>query len=267
VSRFALDWLALREPVDPAARNRVILAQVAAAFSDRDSVRVVDLGSGAGSTLRALAPHLPPGQSWTLVDNDADLLAAAAAAAAADSRDTAVTTKRLDLAGDLEKAFAGGADLVTTSALLDLVSADWLNALVRQLAARRLPLYAALTYDGFMQFTPDHPLDDEAVVLFNQHQTRNKGLGDALGPQAVEAASERLRLDGAMVTAGRSDWRLEPHGAALQRAFLEGMAAAVRETGGLAGADLDDWQRFRLQSAAQSASIIQVGHVDLFARF
>jgi spermidine synthase len=99
VSRFALDWLALREPVDHAARNRVILAQVAAAFSDRDSVRVVDLGSGAGSTLRALAPHLPPGQSWTLVDNDADLLAAAAAAAAADSRDTAGTTERVDHGG------------------------------------------------------------------------------------------------------------------------------------------------------------------------
>ena len=263
MTRFALSWLSLREPADHAARNRVIMAQVAAAFSDRAAVRVLDLGSGSGSTLRALAPHLPAGQSWTLIDNDPDLLAAAAA----DVREIAVTTVQLDLAGDPADAFAADADLATTSALLDLVSADWLAALVAQLASRRLPFYAALSYDGSMQFAPEHPLDGEAVRLFNQHQAGDKGFGNALGPQAVEVASERLRLRGAAVTTGRSDWRLEPHNAALQRAFLEGMATAVAETGGLAGADLDEWRRVRLTSVAEATSIVHVGHLDLFARF
>jgi hypothetical protein len=39
-------------------------------------------------------------------------------------------------------------DLITTSALLDLVSADWLERLTVEAAARRLPIYAALTYQG-----------------------------------------------------------------------------------------------------------------------
>ena len=54
----------------------------------------------------------------------------------------------VDLARDLEAALDGPVDLVTTSALLDLVSDDWLERLAIEAAARRLPVYAALSYDG-----------------------------------------------------------------------------------------------------------------------
>jgi len=50
-----------------------------------------------------------------------------------------VTTTLLDLARDLELALDGPLDLVTTSALLDLVSPEWLDRLVVEVAARRLP--------------------------------------------------------------------------------------------------------------------------------
>ena len=55
-----------------------------------------------------------------------------------------VTTTPIDLERDLEAALDGPADLVTTSALLDLVSDAWLNRLAIEAAARRLPVYAAL---------------------------------------------------------------------------------------------------------------------------
>ena len=61
---FSADWLALREPYDARARNAEVLASVAAAFSDQSAISVVDLACGTGSTLRAIAPHLPPRQNW-----------------------------------------------------------------------------------------------------------------------------------------------------------------------------------------------------------
>ena len=75
MSGFSAQWLALREPYDLRARNATVLAAVAAAFADQPAVAVVDLACGAGASLRAIGPHLPPRQSWRLVDNDLGLLA------------------------------------------------------------------------------------------------------------------------------------------------------------------------------------------------
>src|SRR5262249_5363945 len=74
---FSPDWLALREPYDLAARNGQVLDTVANAFLGQAAISVVDLACGAGATLRAVGPHLPPRQSWRLVDNSLSLLARA----------------------------------------------------------------------------------------------------------------------------------------------------------------------------------------------
>ena len=70
-------------------------------------------------------------------------------------RTVTVTARPIDLVRDLELALDGPLDLVTTSALLDLVSQEWLERLVVEAAARRLPVYAALTYDGRIEFEPE----------------------------------------------------------------------------------------------------------------
>ena len=75
MNAFSADWLALREPYDRFARNPAVLAAVADAVADLPSLRIVDLACGTGSTMRAIAPHLSPRQSWRLVDNNLSLLA------------------------------------------------------------------------------------------------------------------------------------------------------------------------------------------------
>ena len=74
MSGFSAEWLALREPADQRARNSDLLGALTRRFAGRDTLSVVDLGCGAGSNLRALAPALPRRQRWRLVDHDAALL-------------------------------------------------------------------------------------------------------------------------------------------------------------------------------------------------
>ena len=76
---FSADWLALREPADHAARNPDLAARLGAWMARPGARRVLDIGCGSGSTVRALTSHLPDGVRWTLLDHDAALLEAARA--------------------------------------------------------------------------------------------------------------------------------------------------------------------------------------------
>ena len=121
---FSAAWLELREPHDRSARNSSVIEAVTAALSKLPSVTVVDLACGTGSTFRAMRPLLVDRQNWRLVDNDLSLLARAPQSSLPDINVTAVPT---DLNRDLEAVLDGPVDLITTSALLDLVSDDWLQ--------------------------------------------------------------------------------------------------------------------------------------------
>ncbi len=59
-----------------------------------------------------------------------------------------VSFELLDLAKDPEAVFAHKADLVTASALFDLVSESYIKAFVRALAASGAAFYTVLTYNG-----------------------------------------------------------------------------------------------------------------------
>ena len=80
-------------------------------------------------------------------------------------------------------------DLITISALLDLVSEAWLDRFAGNVAARALPVYAALTYDGRIDLSPCtiRSMRPSSAVV-NAHQRTDKGFGPALGPSAAAAA-------------------------------------------------------------------------------
>jgi SAM-dependent methyltransferase len=264
MSSFRAEWLALREPYDRAARSTEVLEAAAEAFRHAPSIAVVDLACGSGATLRALAPRLPPRQRWRLVDNNLSLLAKAAAAG--QPPQLTVTTTPVDLARDLELALDGPLDLVTASALLDLVSAEWLDRLVIEAAARRLPVYAALTYDGRVAVEPARSLDTELLAGFDLHQRTDKGFGPALGPAAAARAVERFEHFGYRVVQGRADWVFEPHDRAVQDALFAGWAEVAPLTTGLSPAVINGWLAGRRADLAQGRSRLRVGHLDIFAR-
>ena len=261
---FSAGWLDLREPHDQRARNPAVLDALAAALAGRDSVAVVDLACGTGATRRAVSSRLPGRQTWRLVDHDRALLARAGRAAPASGIDVATLT--VDIARDLEDALSGPLELVTISALLDLVSAEWLDRLAAAIAGRRLLVYAALTYDGRMAFEPEEPRDAAIIEAVNRHQRGDKGFGPALGPTAASAAIARFEALGYDVVEGASDWRLGGLDRAIQAELIAGWGAAACEIGGLAPGAIDGWLARRGDWLAAGRSSIRVGHVDFFAR-
>jgi SAM-dependent methyltransferase len=262
MSGFAADWLALREPYDARARNPKVLAAVTTSLATLPSLSIVDLACGTGATLRALAPHIPTRQNWKLVDNDLGLLARAANVSHPRAK---VTSTAIDLARDLEAALDGPVDLVTTSALLDLVSDDWLERLAIELAARKLRLYAALTYDGRISLEPTDPFDAIVISAVNDHQRRNKGFGPALGPTAAGQTVARLQAVGFSVVHGTADWEFHPDDRAIQLEVLSGWESAARETEDVALKDVIAWLTRRRDVVAAGRSSIRVGHIDVFA--
>ena len=263
MSGFSADWLALREVFDLRARNPAVLDAVTAALEPLSAVRVVDLASGTGSTLRALSPLLPARQNWKLIDNDLGLLARAKAMPLAGG--IAVTAIPLDLNRDLEAALDGPVDLVATSALLDLVSESWLARLAVEIAARKVPLYAALSYDGAIEFAPPDPLDAEIAAAVNAHQRTDKGFGTALGPAAAGFAIARFQALGYSVVHGASDWEIGPDDFEMQAELLAGWASAARDIGALSAADITAWLRRRRDAVAKGRSSLRVRHVDFLA--
>jgi hypothetical protein len=259
---FSVEWLALRERYDLAARNAAVLGGVADAFLDRSAIAVVDLACGTGATLRAIGPHLPPQQSWRLVDNDLSLLAKASTG---NPPHVTVATKPVDLVRDLELALEEPLDLVTASALLDLVSPEWLDRLIIEAAARQLPVYAALSYDGRAALEPQDAFDAVLLAGFNRHQRTDKGFGPALGPTAAASAVERFEHFGFAVLQGRSDWVLGPDDHDIQNALLVGWLETATQTTELSVFELSGWLDRRQRHLADGRSNMRIGHVDILA--
>jgi SAM-dependent methyltransferase len=260
---FSADWLKLREPHDARARNPVVLDAVAESLAGKGALGIVDLACGTGSTLRAIAPLIPATQNWQLVDNNLSLLARASAMV--PPAGVRFNTVPIDINYDLEAALDGPIDLVATSALLDLASADWLQRLVVEVVARSIPIYAALTYDGRAEISPKNSHDDAILAAVNAHQRRDKGFGPALGPMAASTAAARFEALGYSVVQGAADWLFAPADREIQAEIFAGWASAAREMGTLPLADIVAWLTFRRDEIAAGRSSLRVGHIDFFA--
>ena len=263
MSGFSAEWLSLREPHDLAARNPAVLTAVIDAFKSKPTLRIVDLGCGMGSTLRALAPRLSAAQVWHLIDHDRVLLERASQTALALNVQAAAI--HADLDRDIESLLGEPADLVAMSALLDLVSGEWLGRFANAVADRRLHVYAALSYDGRIEIAPAHPLDAAVVNAVNLHQRSDKGFGRALGPSAAAAAIDQLIQRGYSVHQATADWIASDEDAAFQREIVRGWAAAARDTAAVSVHDAEAWLGFRESEIAGGRSSLRVGHIDFFA--
>jgi hypothetical protein len=296
MNEFSADWLHLREPFDHAARETVAAAlglpgrlARGRTRSPGEALAVIDLACGHGANLRTLAPVLGGAQHWRLVDHDPALLAAVPDALAQwahrheyrfmfedgaggeQAIDIAgpdfhakVVCQRVDLARDLASLDFGASPLVTAAALLDLVSAPWLQALMDQARISRAALLFGLTVDGHLVWNPADPGDELVHRLFSQHQRRDKGFGPALGSQAVAVALQQMVCAGYETLQTQTDWVIDgPLAPEMQRAMVDGMAAAALAQNPAAQDAVQPWKARR--GAGIGSSRLRVGHVDILA--
>ena len=264
---FSIEWLNLREQPDLRARSVELLdlaltfLETGASVSSRP--RVLDLGAGTGATLRAVVRRseaLGKSLNWCLVDNDAQSLEEASRRHGIDCH---LELLNQDLS-DISRLPFAGVTLVTASALLDLVSADFIDRLVASLAEQPgVGLYIALTYDGAMQWTPPHPLDEQVTAVINRDQKEDKGFGLALGPDASSYAETLLEHHGFRVETRPSPWRLRGDDVEMVKEFVTGIGSTVLRESRLDPEVVEEWIQFRHAHASDGHCV--VGHVDLLA--
>jgi SAM-dependent methyltransferase len=291
MSSFSTSWLSLREGADHRSRNSVLQGQVLKYLEQignlKDApLRIIDLGSGTGSNLRALAPLICHDQKWTLIDYDQLLLQAAREKLCAWADDTAnwktnnqsnndskippvtlvknnyviaVHFLQKDLANDLQSVLSEPADLITAAAFFDLVALDWLEQFCKVL---KTSLYTVLTYNGKEAWQPSDPRDTEILEAFHHHQARDKGFGPAAGPLALNNLELLLKRRGFEVFTGSSPWMLGLNDSALIKELSAGTSNAAAETNFVTHEIAKQWGEQRAKS-----SRCEIGHDDLFARY
>lgn len=254
---FAAGWLDLREPYDRAARSRALLQSLTAWRQGRGRLQVVDLGAGTGANLRCTATALGGEQDWTLLELDPALIEAGRGRLAQAT--VGWHYRQLDLAIDLERSVDGGVDLITASALLDLVSEAWLERLVKLQRRTGAALLLVLSVDGRIAWTPMEADDRSVSEVVNWHQLTDKGFGPALGARAVEVLHGLLAEAAGDVLLSPSDWMLGHADQELQLALLAGYVEVAAGT--VEG--LDAWAARRRRLIATGESSLTIGHQDL----
>jgi len=279
------DWLAVREPADLTARSATLVERVRHALASTDTVRGLDLCTGTGSNLRYLIDRLPGRQTWLAADRDAGLLEELPTKLKtwADAHGYSMRTEgqvsslrggrcECDVetrAMDLDRLDAGlfeGRNLVTASALLDLVSESWLRLLATRCREAGATALFTLTYDGRSSCDPVEPEDDMVRELMNMHQKTDKGLGGrAEGPDAWSVAERVFTEAGYRVECAPSNWSIGPPERAFQRMLIEGWARAAVEIAPERADTIAEWLRRRLEHLEAGRSRIVVNHVDMVA--
>ena len=297
---FDADWLSLRNAADTRARSTALTARLAAWLEQRApggvrALQLSDLGSGSGANPRYLAPRLPGPQHWRLFDHDARLLEHARQHCLGlhdrDGQPISAETELIDLR-NIHTTLLAHSDLITASAVLDLVDASWLEHFADICLDIGCAVLITLSVDGRWHIDsngdggaaisssadadadPNSDADDDFVrAAFNAHQRRAKGGAHALGPDAAARLAALLQAHDFEVELAPSPWQLSaavPKQAALARALISGWRDAARAQRPQAGARIESWHQRRQRALEQAAQqqgrlSITLGHLDLLA--
>ena len=253
--RAGAGWLTLREPADAAARSTELVDELVRVLPDGELV-IHDLGCGTGSMTRWLAPRLPGPQRWVLHDRDAELLDRVDLGAAH------VETRHGDITR-LVPAELADADLITASALLDMMTPEELERFVHVCAGVGCPVLVTLSVLGRVELTPADPCDPVVMAAFNAHQRRDTPAGRLLGPDAVHAAAHAFTTRGRDVVVRQSPWHLGPDRAELSAEWFTGWLTAAVEQEPALEASIGAYARRRLDAAAEGSLSVTVHHEDL----
>lgn len=256
---FQNKWLNLRETVDRNARNKRILYLINKFFKNKKNIRIVDLGSGAGSNYRFLKSRLLNNQYWFFVDISHQSTNYFKKNIKLSSKIKKTNFKIVDIINNLEKINFNDYNLVTGSAFLDILPKKWFKKF-HKLNIDTEIVYFALNYNGNFKFFPKHMDDKKILNIFNKDQKSDKGIGEvAVGPDCTELINKVFKRTHKTYVLD-STWDVSKN-YEFQIYFLNFCREIIQKN----KLNFDDWLKFRLKCIKEKNSIFILKNTDFLA--
>ena len=256
------EWLAARVAADDAARAATVSTllpelsrYLIEAAGPGGTVQIVDLGAGTGANQRWLAPRLPIRQRWLHLDHNPVISRSLPLAA-----ETVIVDESVEALGKLLTRSSGDRQLVSCSALLDVLTTEQIQAVCRAVIDNRVPAFFSLTVTGGLRLSPADAHDQLLLAAFNDHQRR----AGRAGPEATALTVNLLRAAEFAVTTQETPWRLTAESglAFVDQMLEERLAAAVAQDPALART-AKAWLELRRAQLAAGLLRIELDHCDI----
>ena len=256
------DWLAARVAADDAARAATVSTllpelsrYLIEAAGPGGTVQIIDLGAGTGANQRWLAPRLPIRQRWLHLDHNPVISRSLPLAA-----ETEIVDESVEALGELLTRSSGDRQLVSCSALLDVLTTEQIQAVCRAVIDNRVPAFFSLTVTGGLRLSPADAHDQLLLAAFNDHQRR----AGRAGPEATTLTVNLLRAAEFAVTTQETPWRLTAESglAFVDQMLEERLAAAVAQDPALARTAAA-WLELRRAQLAAGLLRIELDHCDI----
>ncbi|MFZ1118286.1 MAG: hypothetical protein WAN44_20930, partial [Propionibacteriaceae bacterium] len=256
------DWLAARVAADDAARAATVSTllpelsrYLIEAAGPGGTVQIIDLGAGTGANQRWLAPRLPIQQRWLHLDHNPVISRSLPLAA-----ETEIVDESVEALGELLTRSSGDRQLVSCSALLDVLTTEQIQAVCRAVIVNRVPAFFSLTVTGGLRLSPADAHDQLLLAAFNDHQRR----AGRAGPEATTLTVNLLRAAEFTVTTQETPWRLTAESglAFVDQMLEERLAAAVAQDPALARTAAA-WLELRRAQLAAGLLRIELDHCDM----
>ena len=220
-------------------------------------LEIIDLGAGTGANQRWLAPRLPFRQRWIHLDHDR-----AISRSLPLPRDTMIIDGSVEALARLLADGTSDHRLVACSALLDVLTADHLDAVCRAVIANQVPALFSLSVTGTQSISPPDPNDQRLLDAFNDHQRR----AGRAGPDAITLAVDTLGTGGFTVRIQETPWRLTASSdlAFVEQLLQERLDAAVVQDPSLTPV-AKAWFELRRAQLELGVLRMEVGHRDILA--
>ncbi len=256
---FQNKWLNLRETVDRNSRNKRILYLINKFFKNKKNIRIVDLGSGAGSNYRFLKSRLLNNQYWSFVDISHQSTNYFKKNIKLSSKIKKTNFKIVDVINNLEKINFNDYNLVTGSAFLDILPKTWFKNFYKLNVDTEI-VYFALNYNGNFKFFPKHKDDKKILNIFNKDQKSDKGIGEvAVGPDCTELINKAFKRTHKRYVLD-STWDVSQN-YKFQIYFLNFCREIIQKN----KLNFDDWLKFRLKCINEKNSRFILNNTDFLA--
>ena len=218
-------------------------------------MQIIDLGAGTGANQRWLAPRLPIRQRWLHLDHNPVISRSLPLAA-----ETEIVDESVEALGELLTRSSGDRQLVSCSALLDVLTTEQIQAVCRAVIDNRVPAFFSLTVTGGLRLSPADAHDQLLLAAFNDHQRR----AGRAGPEATTLTVNLLRAAEFAVTTQETPWRLTAESglAFVDQMLEERLAAAVAQDPALART-ATAWLELRRAQLAAGLLRIELDHCDI----